>query len=150
MKERINRERLQLRDMSIGKKLIVSGYMIMTPILLLISMVVGIHNYRSVKESDRNRHLQTAGNINESITMLMGEMEDICTYISVNTNINRLLTDSKTKFKAYAMDEMPDVVSIWGQPAFLDEVLDAGVLAELNEDDYSDYNFVEGSTNRGF
>lgn len=145
MKERINRKRLQLRDMSIGKKLIVSGYMIMTPILLLISMVVGIHNYRSVKESDRNRHLQTAGNINESITMLMGEMEDICTYISVNTNINRLLTDSKTKFKAYAMDEMPDVVSIWGQPAFLDEVLDAGVLAELNEDDYSDYNFVEGS-----
>lgn len=94
MKERINRKRLQLRDMSIGKKLIVSGYMIMTPILLLISMVVGIHNYRSVKESDRNRHLQTAGNINESITMLMGEMEDICTYISVNTNINRLLTDS--------------------------------------------------------
>ena len=39
----------------------------------------------------------------------------------------------KTKFKAYAMDDMPDVVSIWGQPAFLDEVLDAGVLAELNE-----------------
>lgn len=25
----------------------------------------------------------------------------------------------KTKFKAYAMDGMPDVVSIWGQPAFL-------------------------------
>lgn len=41
----------------------------------------------------------------------------------------------KTKFKAYAMDGMPDVVSIWGQPAFLDEVLDAGVLAELNVDD---------------
>lgn len=34
----------------------------------------------------------------------------------------------KTKFKAYAMNGMPDVVSIWGQPAFLDEVLDAGVL----------------------
>ena len=45
----------------------------------------------------------------------------------------------KTKFKAYAMDGMPDVVSIWGQPSFLDEVLDAGVLAELNEDDYIDY-----------
>lgn len=51
----------------------------------------------------------------------------------------------KTKFKAYAMDEMPDVVSIWGQPAFLDEVLEAGVLAELNEADYADYAFVEGS-----
>lgn len=51
----------------------------------------------------------------------------------------------KTKFKAYAMDGMPDVVSIWGQPAFLDEVLDAGVLAELNEADYADYGFLEGS-----
>ena len=51
----------------------------------------------------------------------------------------------KTKFKAYSMSEMPDVVSIWGQPAFLDEVLDAGVLAELNEADYADYKFVEGS-----
>lgn len=51
----------------------------------------------------------------------------------------------KTKFKAYAMDGMPDVVSIWGQPSFLDEVLDAGVLAELNEDDYADYGFIPGS-----
>lgn len=53
----------------------------------------------------------------------------------------------KTKFKAYAMDGMPDVVSIWGQPSFLDEVLDAGVLAELNEGDYADYKFIEGSLN---
>ena len=51
----------------------------------------------------------------------------------------------KTKFKAYSMDGMPDVVSIWGQPAFLDEVLDAGVLAELNEADYADYGFISGS-----
>ena len=42
----------------------------------------------------------------------------------------------KTKFKAYAMDGMPDVVSIWGQPSFLDEVLVAGVFAVLNEEDY--------------
>lgn len=51
----------------------------------------------------------------------------------------------KTKFKAYAMDGMPDVVSIWGQPSFLGEVLDAGVLAELNEADYASYGFVPGS-----
>lgn len=51
----------------------------------------------------------------------------------------------KTKFKAYAIDGMPDVVSIWGQPSFLDEVLEAGVLAELNEADYADYKFISGS-----
>lgn len=53
----------------------------------------------------------------------------------------------KTKFKAYSMEGMPDVVSIWGQPAFLDEVVDAGVLAELNQEDYTDYKFIEGSLN---
>ena len=53
----------------------------------------------------------------------------------------------KTKFKAYSMEGMPDVVSIWGQPAFLDEVVAAGVLAELNPDDYKDYGFIEGSLN---
>lgn len=51
----------------------------------------------------------------------------------------------KTKFKAYCMEGMPDVVSIWGQPSFLDEVLEAGILAELKEEDYADYKFVEGS-----
>ena len=51
----------------------------------------------------------------------------------------------KTKFKAYSMEGMPDVVSIWGQPSFLDEVVDAGVLAELNQADYKDYKFVGGS-----
>lgn len=51
----------------------------------------------------------------------------------------------KTKFKAYTMDGMPDIVSIWGQPSFLSEVLDAGVLAALDESDYEDYGFIAGS-----
>lgn len=53
----------------------------------------------------------------------------------------------KTKFKAYAAgSEMPDLVSVWGQPGFIDEVIDAGILAELNQDDYADYGFLNGST----
>ncbi len=52
----------------------------------------------------------------------------------------------KTKFKAYASgSSMPDLVSVWGQPGFIDEVIAAGVLAELNVDDYADYGFIEGS-----
>ena len=71
-------------------------------------------------------------------------------YMAANPNVSievEALDEEayKTKFKAYAMDGMPDVVSIWGQPSFLDEVLDAGVLAELNEADYADYGFIAGS-----
>ena len=78
------------------------------------------------------------------------EQEIIDEYMQENPNVNievEALDEEayKTKFKAYSMEGMPDVVSIWGQPAFLDEVLDAGVLAELNQDDYADYNFVSGS-----
>ena len=51
----------------------------------------------------------------------------------------------KIKFRAYTLEGMPDLVSIWGQPSFLDEALDAGVLAELNEEDYADDQFIEGS-----
>lgn len=51
----------------------------------------------------------------------------------------------KIKFKAYCIEGMADVVSIWGQPSFLDEVLEAGILAELEEEDYADYKFAEGS-----
>ena len=71
-------------------------------------------------------------------------------YMKENTNVKievEALDEEayKTKFKAYSMEGMPDVVSIWGQPSFLDEVLDAGVLAELNEADYADYGFISGS-----
>ena len=52
----------------------------------------------------------------------------------------------KTKFKAYASgSDMPDLVNAWGQPSFLNEIIDAGLLAELNMDDYADYGFISGS-----
>ena len=75
------------------------------------------------------------------------EQTVIDNYMAENPNVNievEALDEEayKTKFKAYSMDGMPDVVSIWGQPSFLDEVLDAGVLAELNESDYADYGFL--------
>ena len=72
-------------------------------------------------------------------------------YMKENPNVTievEALDDEayKTKFKAYAAgSQMPDLVSVWGQPGFIDEVIDAGVLAELNEADYADYGFINGS-----
>ena len=51
----------------------------------------------------------------------------------------------KIKFRAYVMNGMPDIVSIWGQPGFLNEVLDAGILSPLNSADYEDYGFIDSS-----
>lgn len=72
-------------------------------------------------------------------------------YMAENPNVTievEALDDAsyKTKFKAYASgSDMPDLVNIWGQPSFLSEVIEAGLLAELNMDDYADYHFIEGS-----
>lgn len=72
-------------------------------------------------------------------------------YMEENPNVKievEALDDEayKTKFKAYAAgSEMPDLVSVWGQPGFIDEVIDAGILTELNQDDYADYGFISGS-----
>ncbi|MCD7842535.1 MAG: extracellular solute-binding protein [Lachnospiraceae bacterium] len=74
-------------------------------------------------------------------------------YMEENPNVTievEALDDEsyKTKFKAYASgSSMPDLVNVWGQPAFISEVIDAGLLAELNEEDYADYNFLDGSLN---
>lgn len=72
-------------------------------------------------------------------------------YMKENPNIKievEALDDEsyKTKFKAYASgSDMPDLVSAWGQPSFLDEVIDAGLLAELNPADYKSYGFINGA-----
>ncbi|MDR0375240.1 MAG: extracellular solute-binding protein [Treponema sp.] len=72
-------------------------------------------------------------------------------YTQANPNIKievEALDDEayKTKFKAYAAgNTMPDLVNCWGQPSFINEVIDAGLLAELNPADYETYGFMKGS-----
>ncbi|MDF2483949.1 MAG: extracellular solute-binding protein family 1 [Herbinix sp.] len=72
-------------------------------------------------------------------------------YMDENTNVTievETLDDEayKTKFKAYAAgSKMPDLVSVWGQPGFIDEVIDAGILEPLHEEDYKEYGFINGS-----
>lgn len=72
-------------------------------------------------------------------------------YMAENKNVTievETLDDEayKTKFKAYASgSQMPDLVNVWGQPGFIDEVIEAGLLAELNPADYDSDGFANGS-----
>ena len=65
-------------------------------------------------------------------------------YPNVTIEIEALQDEAyKTKFTAYtSSNNLPDVLSVWGQPAFIDPVINSGYLAELNEADYADYNFI--------
>lgn len=73
-------------------------------------------------------------------------------YMDENSNVTikvEALQDEpyKQKFQSYvAGNSLPDVLSVWGQPSFLEVVMQKGYVAELNPDDYKDYEFFEGST----
>ena len=78
------------------------------------------------------------------------EQKLIDAYTALHPDINIKVetlneTAYKTKFKAYCQEKLPDIVSIWGQKAFLEEAVDAGLLAELNAEDYADYGFLPGT-----
>lgn len=55
-------------------------------------------------------------------------------------------TPYKEKFKAYtSSNTLPDIFMVWGQPSFFHAVMAGGYAAELNQSDYSSYNFLKGS-----
>lgn len=50
------------------------------------------------------------------------------------------------KFKAYASSgQMPDVFMGWTTPQWMSDPVNAGLVEELNVDDYSDYGFIAGA-----
>jgi raffinose/stachyose/melibiose transport system substrate-binding protein len=84
-----------------------------------------------------------------------GKLEQLLidNYLAANKNVAievEALQDEpyKQKFKAYtSSDKLPDIFSVWGQPSFIDPVINSGYLAELNAADYEKYNFLPGSLN---
>lgn len=82
-----------------------------------------------------------------------GKLEQslIDSYMKENANVKvevEALQDEpyKQKFKAYAAsNEVPDLFMTWGNPGFFKPIMEAGYAAELNKDDYKDYNFIKNS-----
>ena len=79
------------------------------------------------------------------------EQEIIDNYMKLNPNVKievEALQDEpyKTKIKVYAASsDMPDIMQVWGQPVFIDPLIQADKLLELNPADFNDKNFVAGA-----
>lgn len=113
----------RLSTLSIGKKLIISGYLIMMPIILCMGIVLTVRNYYSMEHSARTQALQNIRSINEGIQLLCGEMEDICVYISVNETIKRMLSASVADVDELNMDSQ-----VWVNRAPMKMVEDMAAL----------------------
>lgn len=119
---------LQIRNwiskLSIRKKLVFYSYAIITPILLLISLLLLAHNYRSAVKSEEDRCIQNVRNISDSIHVLQNDIIEMGTYISINDEIKEILTaddpqklnqDVRLWLNRAPVQMIQDMVAISGQ-----------------------------------
>lgn len=113
-----------VNKLSIRQKLVFYSYFIITPILLLISILFLIHNYKSAVQSEENRCMQNVQSISESIGVVQKNIMEMGTYISINDEIELILTedepeklnhDARLWLNRAPMQMIQDMVAIDGQ-----------------------------------
>ena len=111
-------------QLSIRKKLVFYSYLIITPILLLISILLLLHNYWSAVQFEEERCIQSAQNISDSINVVQTNIMEMGTYISINEEIKKILTvddpgewnrDARLWLNHAPMKMIQDMVAIDGQ-----------------------------------
>lgn len=110
--------------MNIRKKLVFYSYAIITPILLLISILLFVHNYRSAVKKEEEGCIQNVRNISDSINVLQNDIIEMGTYICINDEIRQILTtdepqqlnqDARLWLNYAPMQIIQDMVAISGQ-----------------------------------
>ena len=113
-----------IAKLSIRQKLVFYSYAIITPILLLISILLLFHNYRSAVRNEENRCIQNVRNISDSISVVQKNIMEMGTYISINDEIRQIMTaddpkelnrDARLWQNRAPMQIIQDMVAIDGQ-----------------------------------
>lgn len=93
-----------VNELSVKAKLVFYGYMTITPVLVLISIVYLLHNYQKVTEERLDTDLGNVNTLADSVHVLQLEIKDFSTYICINDDIKKLLqTDDTEQLNANAM-----------------------------------------------
>ena len=113
-----------IKKMSIRQKLVFYSYIIITPILLLISVLLLLHNYQSAVESEEERCIQNVQSTLDGIRVVQKNIMEMGTYISINDEIKRILSedepeelnrDARLWLNQAPMKIIQDMVAIDGQ-----------------------------------
>ena len=113
-----------IMKLSIRQKLVFYSYLIITPILLLISILLLVHNYQSAVQSEKDRCIQNVQSISDSISVVQKNIMEMGTYISINEEIKQILTedepeelnrDARLWLNHAPMKIIQDMVAIDGQ-----------------------------------
>lgn len=80
--------------LSIKKKIIFYSYLVVTPIMLIISSLIFLQNYQSMITSRVEANLNGVKSLGENIEVLQTDLINLSTYICINDDIRKILTSS--------------------------------------------------------
>ena len=137
-----------IRKFSIRKKLMFYSYVTITPILVLISAMLFYHNYKSAIKTEDDICLQSVQSLSDSIESMQKNIMELGTYITINTDINQILTsnepeelnkDSKLWLHHAPMQIIQDMLAINGQMKTVAIYPENGVAPYLRCMDFTAY-----------
>lgn len=134
--------------LSIRKKLIFYSYLVITPVLLCISVLLFLHNYQSALRQEKENCIQSVSGVSGSIGVIQSNIMEMGTYICINNDITRILTKGNPQelnqytrlWLEYApLEIIQDMVAIDGQIKTLAIYPENGVKPYLSCVDRSAY-----------
>lgn len=152
----MSRIRRWVNKLSVKKKLIFYGYLIIAPVLFLLCIILLYHNYNQEIESRLDTDLNDVSTLADSIQILQNDIKDISTYIGINNEVRRLLTtedvgdlnkNSRLWLEEAPMQIVQDMISLKGLIKTIAIYPENGVRSYLRCMDgsayFSDWNTVK-------
>lgn len=91
----MDRIKAWIRNLNLRGKLMFYSYAVITPVLLLISLLLVVRNYETTKMNRQLMQAQSAQSLEDSLNVLRSDMQNICTYLCVNEDIEKILNSSE-------------------------------------------------------
>ena len=116
--------RQKIRNMNIRRKLVFYSYLIITPILLLISSVMFVRNYRKNVKDEQEQYQKSVENLSEGLDTMLNGIAELGTYICINQDILDILaeqnpaelnSDSQLWIHEAPMRTIEDMIALSGQ-----------------------------------
>lgn len=82
-----------VNGLSVKKKLIFYGYLTISPVMILISLVLLFMNYDKAEKEWRDSNRNSVNALAESLNAMQTEIKDFSTYLCINTQVKNLLTE---------------------------------------------------------
>lgn len=109
--------------LSVKKKLILYGYLTISPVLFLICFVLFLNNYHNLEADKLVNDISGVDSLAESINTFQTDIKDISTYICINFEIHQLLVadnprelnqNARLWFEEAPMQIVQDMISLNG------------------------------------